>query len=168
MFPLLAGIIPYIADKIGNSIRGKNKIVDAGLDIVQNVVGHPVNSLTDVDYSKLTPEQITALKQADYGFYIDYNDKIVALAEQEVADRINARSTQVQTHSKMPATITIILTIGLFAIIWMIIKESTNLNQVEQTLLSSIIGMYIMKWGDSVSFFTGSSLASRSKDFIRK
>lgn len=166
MLPLLAAAIPSIVGAIGGAIRGKNKIVDAGLDVVQNIVGHSVDSLGDVDYTKLTPEQITALKKADYAFYIQYNDQIIALSNVEVEDRKDARSMQASQKSHMPAFLTTVLTFGMFIIIWLLFSKTTNLNAEEQTLLNTIFGMYLMKWGDSISFWFGTSFGDRIKDYI--
>jgi hypothetical protein len=166
MIPLLAAAIPSIVGAIGSAFRGKNKIVDAGLDVVQSIVGHPVNSLNDVDYSKLSADQITALKTADYNFYNQYNDQLVKLSQTEIEDRKDARSMQASQKSYMPSFLTTILTFGLFVIIWLIFEKSTNLNAEENTLLNTIFGMYLMKWGDSISFWFGTSFSSRIKDFV--
>lgn len=166
MLPLLAAAIPSIVGAIGSAIRGKNKVIDAGLDVVQNIVGHPVNSLEDVNYKDLTTDQITALKKADYDFYSQYNDQIVALSNTEIEDRKDARNMQASQKSHMPAFLTTILTFGMFIIIWLLFDKTTNLNAEEQTLLNTIFGMYLMKWGDSISFWFGTSFGDRIKDFI--
>jgi hypothetical protein len=168
VFPLLAAIAPSIVQYVGSQLRGKSKVIDEGLNVVQQALGKPVNSLADAEYmmKNATPEQIAALKAGDLDFYKNYNQMIVALVNAEVEDRRNAQLNQQQTQSFMPQIIVAVLSIGLFYIFYLLFNDATNLNIEEKDIIYLIIGTYIGKWADSISFFMGSSFGSRAKDFI--
>lgn len=143
MFPLLAALIPSIVGAVGSAIRGQSKVIDSALDVVQDVVGHPVNSLDDVDLSKLTNDQILKLKEIDSAY--QYN-----VFKAETDDAANARQREIEIvksgridWSKHFVTITIVF--GYFLTI-IYILHLVALNEVS-TDEAVIVGQIITLLG---------------------
>jgi len=78
----------------------------------------------------------------------------------ELADKANARDTH--KHNHMPAIICIALTVMVSAGAWMLFNLDIPEANMEISYL--LFGTMLAKWGDSISFWVGTTRSSAEKD----
>lgn len=139
MIPLLAALIPTIVSVVGDAVRGKSNAVDAALNVVQEVVGHPVDSLDDVNPDELTSDQLLKLKELD----LDYQYKVF---KAETEDAANARQREVEIiksgHIDWPKNVyNMVITIGYFIVIFTIFHMYAKdlINKDEGLIIGSVL-----------------------------
>lgn len=115
--------------------------------------------------SGVTPEQMLALKKADQEFAVkmqeigfDHEDKLSALAVENTKD---ARAMQIQTRSKVPATLAILITFGFFGILVGMLWGSLTVTDNQALLI--MLGALGAAWGAVVNYYFGSTAESGRK-----
>jgi len=78
----------------------------------------------------------------------------------ELADKANAREHH--KHSKMPAVVTVLLTILVGALLWCIVKE--NIPDKNIDLAMYMFGQVFTLWGASITYWVGTTRSSAEKD----
>lgn len=117
---------------------------------------------------QLTPEQITSLKQLEMQYQDNEKERGFKYAELEfktnelvVKDRTSARDMQVATHSKMPAVITIMVTLGFFGVLTSLLMNSEyRANEVVLVM----VGQLSAVWGACVAFYVSTTYSSANKN----
>ena len=117
---------------------------------------------------QVKPEDLLKIKQletefktheADTGFkYADLEFQKEALG---VKDRVDARAMQIATHSRMPATLTILVTCGFFGILALILFHP-ELKGNEIVMI--MVGQLSAVWAGCVAFYTGTTYSSANKN----
>ena len=116
---------------------------------------------------QLTPEQISSLKQLEMQYQDNEKERGFKYAELEfktnelvVKDRASAREMQVATHSKMPAVITIMVTIGFFGVLAaLLMNPLTSANEIVLVM----VGQLSAVWGACVAFYVSTTFNSAFK-----
>jgi hypothetical protein len=147
--PLGGAAASFIADKLGI----ESKTIDA--------VSEVLNS------GKMSPEQVSALKLAELDFKKFLEDNKIKLAELEFKqdeligkDRADARAMQVATHSKMPAILTIMVTIGFFSVLGaLLMMPELKANEIVLVM----VGQLSAVWGACVAFYVSTTFNSANK-----
>lgn len=142
MGPLGGVAVSFIADKLGieeKTIEAVSKAVSDG---------------------KMTPEQVTSLKLADAEFQKFCKQNNIDLEKIAADDRNSARQMQIATHSRMPATLTMMITTGFFAILGLMfyspeIKESAP--------LMIMLGSLGTAWTGCCAYWFGTTNGSAQK-----
>jgi len=141
--PLGGAAAAFLADKLGL----ESKTVEA--------VSEVLNS------GKMTPEQIAQIKLADIEFQKFCKTNSIDLEKVHADDRASARSMLAAVRSKMPATLSLVVTAGYFGILvgmmvgWLKVTDS-------QALLI-MLGSLSTAWGMVMAFWFGTTSGSTAK-----
>jgi hypothetical protein len=119
---------------------------------------------------QLTPEAIERLKTLELDYQNQERErgfKYAELAfkqdELTVKDRDSARQMQINTHSKMPAIITIMVTLGFFSVLGALLAMP-ELKANEIVLV--MVGQLSAVWGACVAFYVSTTYSSASKNAL--
>lgn len=139
--PLGAAAATFVADKLGL----ENKTIEA-----------VSSALTD---TKLSPEQITSIREAELEFQKFCEQNKIDLARLNVDNTKSARDMLVATKSKTPEVLSFVITLGFFGILgYMLAMES---KPAEPLLI--MLGSLGTAWVAIVNFWFGSSNGSARK-----
>ena len=117
---------------------------------------------------QLTPEALAHIRtlemefkthESDMGFkYADLEFKQAELAGK---DRADARAMQAAVHSKMPAILTVLVTVGFFGILSLLFfHPELKGNEIVMVM----VGQLSAVWAGCVAFYTGTTYSSASKN----
>jgi hypothetical protein len=112
-----------------------------------------------------TTEGALKLKEVEYSFQQTMAklgiDKAEKMAEIDAADRADARALQRARPSRMPAILTIVVTIGFFSTLAFVIKCGIPVQAHD--LVLTLFGAEVTAWLTCVAFWVGSSAGSDRK-----
>ena len=116
----------------------------------------------------LKPEDVVKIKALEMEFKTHESDmgfKYAYLAHKrdalEIEDRKDSRGMQIATHSKMPAILTIMVTLGFFGtLIALLVMPKLNDNQIVLVM----VGQLSAVWGACVAFYVSTTFSSGSKN----
>ena len=142
--PLGGAAAAFLADKLGV----EEKTVEAVTDAIAS--------------SKLTPDQVQSIKLAEIEFEKFLKQNQIDLEQIHAGDRKDARGMLTATHSKVPAILSFMVTLGYFAILlgmmfgWLKVSDS-------QALLL-MLGSLSTAWGMVMAFWFGTTSGSQAKN----
>lgn len=140
--PIGGAAAAFIADKLGI----ESKTIEAVTDVLNS--------------GKLTPEQLTGLKLAEIEFQKFLKDHDIKLEEVAAGDRRSARDMQVAVKSRMPAVLTLLITVGFFSVLgWMLYDKAS----VDSPPLLIMLGSLGTAWTGACAFWFGTTSNSQSK-----
>ena len=158
---LIATVAPWIGTALGGPLGG------AAVGAVADALGLSDKTEASIKaaLSGVTPEQMLALKVADQAFAkqmqelgYENQEKLAALAVDNTKD---ARGMQVQTRSRIPAVLAILITLGFFGILVGMLRG--DLTATDNQALLIMLGALGAAWGAVVNFFFGSTAESGRK-----
>lgn len=109
---------------------------------------------------KLTPEQLSAIKQLELQYQNDEKERGFKYSELEFADTASARQMQELTHSNIPPILALLVTGGFFGILGFLIFS--DYNPTEPLLV--MLGSLGTAWTMIIGFYFGSSQGSQQKN----
>lgn len=119
---------------------------------------------------QLTPEAIERIKTLELDYQNQEKERGFKYAELEykteemiAKDRANARGMQIATHSKMPAVLTILVTIGFFSVLGALLAMP-DLKANEIVLV--MVGQLSAVWGACVAFYVSTTFSSANKNHL--
>ena len=146
--PLLGGVVGGPAGaSIGSIIASKFGVENKPVDIARAI--------------KHDPEARVKLREIELNNETKLEEIAFKLAEAEMADKQNAR--QNHKHSKMPATITIMMTI--LAACYGVALFFLEVPEPNRDMVNYFGGQLIALWFASVVYWTGTTRSSANKDF---
>lgn len=117
---------------------------------------------------QLKPEDIVKIKQLEIEFKTHESDMGFKYADLEfkrdeliAGDRKDARAMQIATHSKMPAILTIMVTIGFFGVLGVLLYNP-ELKANEIVLI--MVGQLAAVWSACVGFYVSTTFNSANKN----
>lgn len=141
--PIGGAAASFIADKLGV----QEKTVQAVTDVLNS--------------GKLTPEQLTSIKEAEIEFKKFLESNKIKLEEIAASDRNSARDLLKTTRSYVPATLTFIITFGYFAVlIGMMMKQ---FEVADSQVMLIMLGQLGTAWGVCIAFWMGTTKNSADK-----
>jgi hypothetical protein len=115
--------------------------------------------------SGASPEQMLALKQADLEFSARMRElgfaQVKDLEALAVADRKDARAMQVAMRSKIPASLSMMVTGGYFAVLIGMLAGWFHASESQALLL--MLGSLSTAWGMVMAFWFGTTAGSAAK-----
>jgi len=144
--PFGAMAASFLADKLGV----QEKTIAAVQDVLTS--------------STMTSEQITAIRQAEIEFKKWMEDCSIKREQLAVDNTKSAREMQISTKSWVPATISIIVVFGYFAILVGLMFGVLHVTDNQSLLI--LIGALSTAFGGVLNFWLGSSHGSQSKDVM--
>lgn len=115
MNEFLMGIAPTLASAILGPLGG---VAVAGLGKIFGIDGATTAQVSKVfQDGKLTPEQLSAIKELEMKYQADEKERGFRYAELEFKNTSDARDMQKVTKSYFPATLSTFITAGFFGIL---------------------------------------------------
>ncbi|CAB4140268.1 hypothetical protein UFOVP669_20 [uncultured Caudovirales phage] len=142
--PLGGAAAAFLADKLGVS----EKTVEAVTEVLSS--------------GKMTPEQISQIKLAEIDFQKFLKQNAIDLEKVHAEDRNSARSLLTATRSKMPAILSIIVTLGYFGVLAGMMTGTLKVKDSESMLL--MLGSLGTAWGMVMAFWFGTTSGSQAKN----
>ncbi len=159
MNEFLKGIAPTLASALLGPMGG------IAVSAIGNILG--INSATTESISKvlqdgkLTPEQLSSIKQLELQYQNDEKERGFKYSELEFQDTISARHMQEVTQSNVPPLLATLVTVGFFGIlVFMLMNEAYKPTEPLLVMLGSLG----TAWTMIIGFYFGSSHGSQSKD----
>lgn len=110
---------------------------------------------------QLTPDQIYQLKTLELQYQNDERERGFKYAELEFKNQDSARQMQIATHSKMPAVLTVMVTIGFFGTLTLLFF---NPELKSNDIMLIMVGQLSAVWAGCVAFYTGTTYQSANKN----
>ena len=158
---ILATVAPWIATAISGPLGGM--AITAAADALG--LTDKTEASLKLALSGATADDMLKLKQADQAFSVQMQslgfsnqEKLAALAVDNTKD---ARGMQVQTRSRIPAVLAILITLGFFGILIGMLRG--DLTATDNQALLIMLGALGAAWGAVVNFFFGSTAESGRK-----
>ena len=157
MNEFLAGLAPTLASAILGPLGG---VAVSAIGTIFGIDGATTEQVAKVfQDGKLTPDQLSAIKQLEMKYQADEKERGFRYAELEFKNTSDARDMQKQTKSYFPATLSTFITMGFFSIlITMLVWEY---KPTEPLLI--MLGALGAAFGAVVNFWLGSSNGSQRK-----
>lgn len=157
---LVRTVAPAMATAVGTPAAG---MVVAALSnaIFGNSDASQEQIATVIQGGHLTPDQLAAVTKADNDFKVQMAQIAADLQKAQIDDRKDSRAMQIATRSNVPAILTIIVTIGYFAILvgmlagWLHVDTSPT--------MFMMLGSLTTAWGVVMAFWFGTTLDSGRK-----
>ncbi len=155
----LAKLAPTVASALFGPLGGiAAEVVGGALGLSDKTVE---TVKTTLQSGQMTPEQLSALKQAEMEVKKMEQEQGFKFAELAVKNTQGARDMQVSVRSKVPAILATLVTFGFFGIL--IGMMTGRLNISEQQSLLIMLGALGTAWGSIINFYFGSSHGSQIK-----
>jgi hypothetical protein len=156
----LKQLVPLLGTALGGPLGGAAASFIAGK---LGLEGKTIEAVTEVlNSGKMTPEQISGLKLAEIDFQKFCQENQIKREQLEAADRDSARNMQIQTKSTMPAILTVLVTVGYFAVLGIMLHDPESMKESGPLLL--LLGALSSTWGMACAFWFGTTSGSQRKD----
>lgn len=157
----LKSLAPTVATALGGPLAG------AAVTALGNVLGVPEATQATIGKmftdGQLTAEHLAEIRKLELQFQNDEKERGFRYADLEFKDRDSARQMQIATHSKMPAALTILVTIGFFFILSQLFYHpELKGNEIVMVM----VGQLSAVWAGCVAFYTGTTFSSQGKNAL--
>lgn len=110
---------------------------------------------------QLTPEALEKIKLLELDYQNQEKERGFKYAELAFKDVDSARQMQIATHSKMPAILTVLVTVGFFGILSLLFfHPELKGNEIVMVM----VGQLSAVWAGCVAFYTGTTYGSANKN----
>lgn len=155
-------IAPMIGTALGGPLGGAAASFIAGK---LGIADSTIEAVTDVlNSGKMTPEQISAVKLAEIDFQKFLKDHDIKMEDIAAKDRDSARTMQRETRSYMPATMTVLITVGYFGILGFMLADPDKIKESGPLLM--LLGALATSFGTVIAFWFGTTANSGAKDRV--
>lgn len=158
-------ILKTLAPTLASAVLGP--LGGAAVAAIGNAIG--IDSPTQEKIAKaissgqLTPEAIERIRTLELQYQNEEKERGFKYSELEFKSVEGARQMQIATHSKMPAVLTILVTIGFFGILGALLySPELKTNEIVMVM----VGQLSAVWAGCVTFYTGTTFNSASKNAI--
>jgi len=110
---------------------------------------------------QMTPEALAKLQELEMDYQNQEKERGFKFSELEFKDRDSARNMQIATHSKMPAILTIMVTLGFFGVLWLLFSHP---ELKDNATVMVMVGQLSAVWAGCVTFYTGTTFSSANKN----
>ncbi len=110
---------------------------------------------------QLTPEAIERLKTLELDYQNQEKERGFRYADLAFKDVDSARKMQIATNSKMPAVLTVLVTVGFFGVLSLLFfHPELKGNEIVMVM----VGQLSAVWAGCVAFYTGTTFSSGNKN----
>ena len=110
---------------------------------------------------QLTPEALEKIKLLELDYQNQEKERGFKYAELAFKEVDSARQMQIATHSKMPAVLTVMVTVGFFGILSLLFfHPELKGNEIVMVM----VGQLSAVWAGCVTFYTGTTYGSAIKN----
>jgi hypothetical protein len=112
---------------------------------------------------QLTPEAIERLKTLELDYQNQEKERGFKYADLAFQDVDSARKMQIATNSKMPAVLTVLVTLGFFGVLSLLFfHPELKGNEIVMVM----VGQLSAVWAGCVAFYTGTTFSSGNKNAL--
>ena len=154
----LKSLAPTVATALGGPLAG------AAVTALGSILGVPdatqdkiANMFKD---GQLTAEHLADIRRLELQYQNEEKERGFKYAELSFKDTDSARNMQIATHSKMPAVLTIMVTMGFFFVLSQLFFHP-ELKGNEIVLM--MVGQLSAVWASSMAFYLGTTYSSAGK-----
>lgn len=159
MNEILTGLAPTLASAILGPLGG---VAVSALGKIFGIDDATTSQVAKVfQDGKLTPEQLSKIKELELQYQNDEKERGFRYAELEYKDTDSARQMQIATLSHIPPVLAILVTVGFFGILGFMILNGAY-KPTEPLLV--MLGSLGTAWTMIIGFYFGSSHGSQRKD----
>lgn len=155
----LKAIAPTVATALGGPLAGAAVSALGGIlgvpDATQETIGKLFKD------GQLSQEHLAEIRKLELEYQNNEKERGFKYAEIEYKNQDSARQMQIATHSKMPAILTIMVTIGFFGILSLLFFHP-ELKGNEIVMM--MVGQLSAVWAGCVAFYTGTTFGSANKN----
>ena len=156
---LIGKVAPLIGTALGGPIGGLAvQVLGEALGISEPTQAKIEKAFTT---GQMTGEQIAAVRLAEIKFSERAQELGIDLEKIHADDRRSARDMQVQTKSRIPGILAILISLGFFGILIGMMTGTLDVGNSEALLI--MLGALGAAWGAVVNFYFGSSKGSEDK-----
>jgi hypothetical protein len=158
-------ILKTVAPWIGTAVAGP--LGGMAVEAAANALGlsDKTTDALKAAISGATPEQMLALKKADQDFQLQMQalgfKQVADLEAIAAGDRKDARAMQVANRSKVPAVLSVLVTIGYFSVLVGMMMGWLKVSDSQALLL--MLGSLTTGWGVVMAFWFGTTADSGRK-----
>ena len=110
---------------------------------------------------QLTPDALEKIKLLELDYQNQVRERGFKYAELAFKDVDSARAMQIAIHSKMPAVLTVLVTVGFFGILSLLFfHPELKGNEIVMVM----VGQLSAVWAGCVAFYTGTTYGSANKN----
>lgn len=110
---------------------------------------------------QLTPDALEKIKLLELDYQNQERERGFKYAELAFKDVDSARAMQIAIHSKMPAVLTVLVTVGFFGILSLLFfHPELKGNEIVMVM----VGQLSAVWAGCVAFYTGTTYGSANKN----
>lgn len=155
-------IIGKVAPLIGTALGGPLGGMAASL-VSRALLGKETASEAELEeaVANATPEQLLALKQAEYDFRARLEELGIKKEEISAEDRSSARKREIALKDKTPMVLAYLLTVGFFALI--AFYGFYDIPPENRPILNVLIGVLGAGFTGIIQYYFGSSAGSARK-----
>ena len=158
---LIGSVAPLIATALGGPVGG------LAIQVLGEALGIDAPTQEKVEKAftsgSMTGEQVAAVRQAEIALQKRAQELGIDLEQIHAKDRDSARQLQIQTKSRIPGALAILITLGFFGILLGMLTGSLQASGNNEALLI-LLGALGAAWGAVVNFYYGSSAGSAAKN----
>lgn len=157
----LKTLAPTVATALGGPLAG------AAVTALGSVFG--ISEPTSDKIAKLfvdgqvSADNLAAIRKLELDYQNQEKERGFKYSELAFKDVDSARQMQILTHSKMPAVLTVLVTVGFFGILSLLFFH-TELKGNEIVMV--MVGQLSAVWAGCVAFYTGTTYGSANKNAL--
>lgn len=161
---------PWIGTILSATVPGAAPFVSIASKLLSNGLGVPVGadakSVSDaITTAMSSPDQLAKLKQIDNDFAVQMRtlgiQEVEDLEKIWADDRASARSMEVQTQSRIPSALAVLVTLGFFGLLTLTATHAPPASS--EKVLDVMTGSLGTAWIMVMGFYFGSSAGSARK-----
>lgn len=158
---LLKTVAPWIGTAIAGPLGGM-ALTAAGAAFG---ISKPTTERLEAALAGMSPEQSIALQSADQTFQAHMAElgykSIADLEALAAADRKDARAMQIAKPSRVPAILTVIVTVGYFGVLFGMMSQVLHIQESQVGLM--MLGSLTTAWGTCLAYWLGTTRDSARK-----
>ena len=157
----LKTLAPTVATALGGPLAG------AAVAAIGDALG--VSGATQETIGKLfkdgqiTSEQLAEIRKLEIQYQNEEKERGFKYAELEFKSVDSARAMQTATQSKMPAVLTVLITLGFFLVLGLLFfRPELKGNEIVMVM----VGQLSAVWGGCITFYFGTTFGSQGKNVL--
>lgn len=155
----LKAVAPTVATALGGPLAG------AAVSALGGILGVPDATQDTIAKlfkdGQLSQEHLAEIRKLELEYQNNEKERGFKYAELEYKNQDSARQMQIATHSRMPAILTVMVTIGFFGILTLLFFHP-ELKGNEIVMM--MVGQLSAVWAGCVAFYTGTTFGSANKN----
>jgi hypothetical protein len=157
----LKSLAPTVATALGGPLAG------AAVSALGSILGvaEPTQDAIAKLFKdgQLSADHLAEIRKLELDYQNQEKERGFKFAELEYKNQDSARQMQMATHSKMPAILTIMVTLGFFGILSLLFFHP-ELKGNEIVMM--MVGQLSAVWAGCVAFYTGTTFGSANKNAL--